>query len=69
MKEPFNQKENFMKSVVISLRAWRIASAERMRRRKEGVIMSLGAIISELIIKSFPDEGPEEGQERQMGGP
>ena len=54
-----------MKSVVISLRAWRIASAERMRRREAGLSMSVGAIISELIIKSFPDEGPGEGQKSQ----
>lgn len=55
-----------MKSIVISLRAWRIANAERMRRRRGGVIMSLGAIVSELIIKSFPDEEPGEGSKNQM---
>ena len=38
---------------------------ETERRREAGLSMSVGAIVSELIIKSFPDEGPEEGQKSQ----
>ena len=33
---------------------------------RTGLSMSIGAIISELIIKSFPDEETEEDQKRQM---
>lgn len=58
-----------MKSVVISLRAWRIANAERMRRKEAGMTMSLGAVISELIIKSFPDRELVEEQDGQMEEP